>query len=281
MKKIWCVSVVILLSACSDGNVNLVKSMPHVVNERYTYEQALEGRDLCEKVTWESFKNDRGVAMVEYNCEIKGAEEFFDSIRDEQIRSITRRFEQNYSQTEGYLERQASQVADEERWVGEFFANSSSPEDPEARWSSNDNAHPKLARSTYFERCSDTERYNFYANCINTTLDRRRADLKDSRENYEESVAQYETTKRKTEITSVNEVLRWIIPDNGNPELEFVGFMAEYRHDDPAVQGVSGVMGGAHARVILGTFDKEFSDLRDYFVFTGANRLIDGLVISQ
>lgn len=61
------ISATILLSGCSDPNIELVKNYPSE-NSEYTYSQVLDHREICKDIEWSAIQDERGRDFVIYKC---------------------------------------------------------------------------------------------------------------------------------------------------------------------------------------------------------------------
>ena len=70
----------IVIAGCGNSSVESVKSTPWSVNESFTTGQALSNRPICVSTEWEVFEDARGRMVVEYQCELKGGAEYYQTI---------------------------------------------------------------------------------------------------------------------------------------------------------------------------------------------------------
>lgn len=79
-KKTLIISGIFLLSGCGDKAIETVKETHLEFDQSQSISQALDHRKICEKTTWESYKDSKDRNIVQYKCEIKNTESFFDSL---------------------------------------------------------------------------------------------------------------------------------------------------------------------------------------------------------
>lgn len=60
----------IILSGCSDSNIDYIKSSRLNADETFTIEQAFDNRKLCDDVAWVSATDDRDRVIVQYQCKL-------------------------------------------------------------------------------------------------------------------------------------------------------------------------------------------------------------------
>lgn len=82
MKTLIKVSAVALtlvsLSACSGGDVDVIKETPYFADQTLTTGQALDNRPICTDVSWDTVGSDEyNRPIVEYRCTLKGSGDYF------------------------------------------------------------------------------------------------------------------------------------------------------------------------------------------------------------
>lgn len=68
MKRILLAIPLVLLTACDDGNIKLVKEMVTPIDSSITLGNAYDHRNICKSVSWDKYKDARGRDIVKYNC---------------------------------------------------------------------------------------------------------------------------------------------------------------------------------------------------------------------
>ncbi|BDE70858.1 hypothetical protein HQS1_19820 [Delftia lacustris] len=75
----------IALSACSKSPVDIVKSSYIDDARTTTVANGLSKRPLCKSTHWDSFKDDKGRAVVQYKCAIVDGDDFLKDRRDDYL----------------------------------------------------------------------------------------------------------------------------------------------------------------------------------------------------
>lgn len=71
MSRIYITTLLaLILSGCSDPNIDYIKSARLDTDTTFTIEQAFDNRELCEGVNWISKTDNRDRVIVEYQCEL-------------------------------------------------------------------------------------------------------------------------------------------------------------------------------------------------------------------
>ena len=68
LKIIGLVVVLLTLTACGGGNVNMVKTGTFYDYENTTVGDAFDNWDICSSTSWDEFETDNGTNIVEYKC---------------------------------------------------------------------------------------------------------------------------------------------------------------------------------------------------------------------
>jgi len=79
LAKAFVTACVVGLAGCTDGDISRVKNMTFDVDPSYTVGQAFDHRKVCESVTWDTIKDERGRKVVEYRCSFKGVKDYIQS----------------------------------------------------------------------------------------------------------------------------------------------------------------------------------------------------------
>lgn len=66
----------LFLTACGDKNIELVKQQKLQSDNSFTIGQAYDNRPVCKDISWREYKDEKERTIVEYQCELKGVEEF-------------------------------------------------------------------------------------------------------------------------------------------------------------------------------------------------------------
>ncbi|HEY4071569.1 MAG TPA: hypothetical protein VGM52_00550 [Herbaspirillum sp.] len=78
-----------VLAGCGDASVETVKNAQIAVQPDFTYGNALEKRDTCEKTSWKSDKDATNRSVVEYRCVLKDIGTAIDKVKAADINQVT------------------------------------------------------------------------------------------------------------------------------------------------------------------------------------------------
>lgn len=80
IKKQIIIGAVVFLSGCGDKSIENVKETYLEFDPSQSISQALDHRRICEATKWESYKDSKDRNIVQYKCEIKNTESYFNSL---------------------------------------------------------------------------------------------------------------------------------------------------------------------------------------------------------
>lgn len=80
-------SSIILIGGCSGSSVEIVKSDYIDADKKMSNSQLLDNRKVCDKVMWSDFRDSRDRIVVEYQCELKGGQDYLKKQRDHYVKS--------------------------------------------------------------------------------------------------------------------------------------------------------------------------------------------------
>ncbi|MWP61959.1 hypothetical protein [Gilliamella sp. Pas-s25] len=96
MKKHFIIILVLFLTACDNSeNIKKVKALIYSqLDKTITVGNALDNRELCKKVNWESLKDEKQRDIVEYSCNLdtKKAENFLHTQLDDELNTLKSKF---------------------------------------------------------------------------------------------------------------------------------------------------------------------------------------------
>jgi hypothetical protein len=79
-------AVVIFLTACGNGPIDVVKDSYLPIDDTLSLGKAFSNRNLCDDIEWKEIEDDRGRVIVEYSCEIDVGD-YFESLKEKNIES--------------------------------------------------------------------------------------------------------------------------------------------------------------------------------------------------
>lgn len=93
LKIIGLVVVLLTLTACGGGNVNMVKTGTFNDYQGTTVGDAFDNWDICSSTSWDEFETDNGRNIVEYNCVVErtgygGMIEFISNVDADEVYNI-------------------------------------------------------------------------------------------------------------------------------------------------------------------------------------------------
>lgn len=80
-------SSIFLMSGCSGSSVEIVKSGYIDAEKKMSNSQLLDNRKVCDKIIWSDFKDKNERVIVEYQCELKGGQDYLKNQRDSYVKS--------------------------------------------------------------------------------------------------------------------------------------------------------------------------------------------------
>ncbi|WP_152558579.1 hypothetical protein [Endozoicomonas numazuensis] len=102
-KLVFLILCSIVLSGCGNSTVESVKSTPWTVDGSFTTDQALSNRPICVSTEWKVFEDARGRMVVEYQCELTGEGEYYQTIFKKWFDKYGS-YEERVAKTKGRLE---------------------------------------------------------------------------------------------------------------------------------------------------------------------------------
>lgn len=85
MKKLAILIPLLLLQGCDDNGVNQVKNYIYDFDKSMSVENALDHRSVCKSTNWKSFKDQRNRDVVEYRCDLIGANDYSEDIKNKTL----------------------------------------------------------------------------------------------------------------------------------------------------------------------------------------------------
>ncbi|QRN52252.1 hypothetical protein [Dyella caseinilytica] len=79
---------VVNLAGCTDSDISKVKEMKFEPDPSYTVGQAFDHRSVCDAVTWDTIKDERGRKIVEYRCSFKGVKDYIQSTEEAHLKEM-------------------------------------------------------------------------------------------------------------------------------------------------------------------------------------------------
>jgi hypothetical protein len=122
-KFIALVSVCFVLVGCGSSDVDAIRDSKMIVDSSITVSQALENRDVCSSYSWSSYEDEKGRAMVEYGCQIKGAEDYFLSSKESVDSYLMGILGRKINKGEEYVEELEASLAEASASINEILEN--------------------------------------------------------------------------------------------------------------------------------------------------------------
>jgi len=82
-----------LLLGCGGSSISNVQDAHTKLDKTLTFSQILDNRQACADYDWAEFEDDKGRIVVENTCHLKDAEEYFESLKSDQITAAKQRYE--------------------------------------------------------------------------------------------------------------------------------------------------------------------------------------------
>lgn len=118
LKIILAVITTASLSGCNEA-IDTVKSSRLNYNDKFTIDEAFSNRKICQKVTWDLIKDDRGRELVQYKCDIKGIKEYYEKHKEAERSKINNFLTGQWQVSERNVEYAKEQVEKREKFLQE------------------------------------------------------------------------------------------------------------------------------------------------------------------
>jgi hypothetical protein len=206
----------ILITGCGSSNIDAVKGSEFIVDESFTVAQAMDERPICSDSSWEEYEDDRGRVIVEYECNLIGAESYFSESGDKVDQYLSRSLGQRIRQEQEYISQLQSKLkAAPERInqvIGQFKADGELDDFAFIQYRVSPFSDCDVSTSSYSDGYSEEKAADLRL-CLEEKISNYEADLEHRVSEVEESQGKIRNKSKVTGVSSATEIFRWTLTE--------------------------------------------------------------------
>lgn len=206
----------ILITGCGSSNIDAVKGSEFIVDESFTVAQAMDERPICSDSSWEEYEDDRGRIIVEYACDLNGAESYFSEAGDKVDQYLSQSLGYRVEQEQKYISQMQSKLKAAPELINQvieqFKANGELDDFAFVEYRVSPRRDCDVATSSYSDGYSE-EKAADLRSCLEERISNDEADLDRRASEIEEIQGKIRNKSKVTGVSSATEVFRWTLTE--------------------------------------------------------------------
>tara|TARA_R110002167_G_scaffold340622_7_gene548607 strand:- start:1849 stop:2625 length:777 start_codon:yes stop_codon:yes gene_type:complete len=184
--------------------------------QSFTVAQAMDERPICSDSSWEEYEDDRGRIIVEYACNLNGAESYFSESGDEVDQYLSQSLGYRIKQQQKYISQKQSKVKAAPELINQviekFKANGELDDFAFVEYRVSPLRDCDVATSSYSDGYSE-EKAADLRSCLEERVSNDKADLDRRASEIEEMQGRMRNKSKVTGVSSATEIFRWTVTE--------------------------------------------------------------------